>query len=53
MAKGGFKAIGALLARRGQSKRRANRTLAVAIFSTLVTIGLVALYFMQDTPEFP
>jgi len=35
------------------SKRHANWTLSVAIFSTLITVGLVALYLMQETSELP
>jgi hypothetical protein len=53
MGKSGFKTIGVLLTLRRHSKRHANWTLSIAIFSTLVTIGLFALYLMQDTPEFP
>jgi hypothetical protein len=53
MRKIGFKAVGTLLTLGRHSKRRANWTLSIAIFSTLVTIGLVALYLMQETPEFP
>ena len=49
----GFKAVRALLTLRRHSRRHANWTLSIAIFSTLVTIGLVALYLMQETPEFP
>jgi hypothetical protein len=50
MRKIGFKAVGTLLTLRRHSKRSANWTLAIAVFSTLVTIGLVALYLMQETP---
>jgi hypothetical protein len=53
MGKSGLKTARALLALRGYSKRHANWTLSIAIFSTLVTIGLVALYLMQETPELP
>jgi hypothetical protein len=53
MGKSGLKAIGVLLTLRRHSKRHANWTLSIAILSTLVTIGLFALYLMQDTPEFP
>jgi hypothetical protein len=49
----GLKAVGILLALRRHSKRRGNWTLSIAIFSTLVTIGLVALYLAQETTEFP
>ena len=53
MGKGGLKAIGALLAGRRHSTRRANWTLSIAVVSTLVTIGLFALYLMRETPELP
>jgi hypothetical protein len=53
MGKSGFKAIAALLTSRRRSKRPQNWTLTIAILSTLVTIAIVALYLMQDTPEFP
>jgi hypothetical protein len=53
MRKIGLKAVGTLLALRRHSKRHANWTLSIAVFSTLVTIGLVALYLMQETPELP
>jgi hypothetical protein len=53
MRKIGFKAFGTLLALRRHSRRHINWTLSIAVFSTLVTIGLVALYLMQETPEFP
>jgi hypothetical protein len=43
----------ALLVLKCQSKRQASWTLSIAIFSTLVTIGLVALYLMQETTELP
>jgi hypothetical protein len=48
----GLKAIAAILTAGRHSKRHANWTLAIAILSTIVTIGLIALYFMQETPEF-
>ena len=53
MRKIGFKAVGTLLTLRRHSRRHANWTLSVAVFSTLVTIGLVALYLMREAPEFP
>jgi hypothetical protein len=53
MGKSGFKAIGALLTLGRHSKRYANWTLSIAVFSTLVTIGLIVLYLMQQSPEFP
>jgi hypothetical protein len=53
MGNSGLKAITALLALKRHSKRRGNWTLSIAIFSTLVTIGLFALYLMVETPELP
>jgi hypothetical protein len=53
MGSSGRKATGVLLTLRRHAKRHATGTLSIAIFSTLVTIGLVALYLMQETPELP
>jgi hypothetical protein len=53
MGKSGLKAVRALMALGRHPKRHANWTLSVAIFSTLITIGLVALYLMQETTELP
>jgi hypothetical protein len=53
MRKIGFKAFGALLTLRRHARWHANWTLSIAVFSTLVTIGLVALYLMQETPGYP
>ena len=53
MRKIGFKAIATLLTLGRHSKRRANWTVSIAVFSTLVTIALVVLYLMQETPELP
>lgn len=53
MGKSALKAIGVLLALGRRSKQHANWTLSIAVLSTLVTIGLVALYLMRETPEFP
>jgi hypothetical protein len=44
MRKIGFKALAAILTISRHSKQHIDWTLAVAIFSTIVTIGLVALY---------
>jgi hypothetical protein len=52
MRKIGFKAFAAILTAGRHSKRPANWTLSIAIFSTIVTIGLIALYIMQETSEF-
>lgn len=53
MGKSGLKAIGALLNSRRHLKRPANWTLSIAVVSTLIAIGLLALYLMQKTPELP
>ena len=53
MGKSGLKAVRALMAVGRHPKRHASWTLSVAIFSTLITIGLVALYLMQETTELP
>ena len=53
MGKSGLKAVRALMALGRHPKRHASWTLPVAIFSTLITIGLVALYLMQETTELP
>ena len=53
MGKIGLKAVRALLTLGRHSKHHANWTLSLAIVSTLVTIGLVVLYLMQETAEFP
>jgi hypothetical protein len=42
-----FKALAAILTIRRHSKQHIDLTLAVAIFSTIVTIGLVALYIWE------
>ena len=53
MGKSGLKAVRALMALGRHPKRRTNWTLSVAIFSTLITIGLVAIYLMLETTELP
>jgi len=52
MRKIGFKALIAILTIGRHSKKHVDWTLAIAIFSTIVTVALVALYFLQDSPEF-
>ena len=47
-----FKAIAAILTAGRHSRRHVNWTLSIAIFSTIVTVGLIALYLMHETPEF-
>jgi len=51
MRKIGYKALTAILTIGRRSKKHVDWTLAIAIFSTLVTIGLVALYFMQGSAD--
>jgi hypothetical protein len=51
MRKIGLKALAAILTVGRRSKRHVDWTLAVAIFSTIVTIGLVALYVWQRGSE--
>jgi hypothetical protein len=53
MGKVGLKAVRALMTLGRRPKRHANWTLSVAVFATLITIGLVALYLMHETTEFP
>lgn len=50
MGTSGLTAVGAPLA---SSKTQASWTLSIAVLSTLVTVGLSALYLMLETPEFP
>jgi hypothetical protein len=52
MGKMGFKALTAILTIGRRSKKHVDRMLAIAIFSTIVTIALVALYFLQDRADF-
>jgi hypothetical protein len=51
MRKIGLKALAAILTVGRRSRRHIDWTLAVAIFSTVVTIGLVALYVWQGRTE--
>jgi hypothetical protein len=51
MRKTGLKALATLLIAGGRARRRINWTLWIAIVSTIVTLGLVVLYFMQQAPE--
>ena len=52
MRKIGFKALAAILTIGRRSKKHVDWTLAVAIFSTIVTVSLIALYLWQGTTEF-
>jgi hypothetical protein len=51
MRKIGLKALTAILTVGRRSKRHIDWTLAVAIFSTIVTLGLVALYVWHGRTE--
>lgn len=51
MRKIGFKALTAILTIGRRSKNHVDWTLAIAIFSTIVTIGLIALYVLQDRAD--
>ncbi|OIQ77456.1 hypothetical protein GALL_408480 [mine drainage metagenome] len=51
MRKIGFKALTAILTIGRCSKNHVDWTLAIAIFSTIVTIGLIALYVLQDRAD--
>ena len=51
MRKIGLKAMAAILTVGRRSKKHVDWTLAVAIFSTIVTIGLVALYIWQGRTD--
>ena len=48
MRKIGLKALSAVLTIGRRSKRHVDWTLVIAIFSTFVTVSLIALYILQD-----
>jgi hypothetical protein len=50
MRKTGLKALVTLLAT-GRQRGHINWTLAIAVLSSIVTIGLVVLYFMQRSAD--
>jgi hypothetical protein len=52
MRKIGFKALTAVLTIGRRSKKHIDWTLAIAIFSTIVTLCLIALYILQDRVDF-
>jgi uncharacterized membrane protein (DUF485 family) len=52
MRKIGFKALTVILTVGRRSKTHVDWTLAVAIVSTIVTVGLIALYIWQARAEF-
>ena len=47
MRKIGYKALTVILTVGRRSREHVDWTLAIAIFSTIVTIGLIALYVLQ------
>jgi hypothetical protein len=51
MRKIGFKALTAILAIGQRSRKHVDWTLAIAIFSTVVTAGVIALYFLRSGPD--
>jgi hypothetical protein len=51
MRKIGFKALTAILTIGRRSRRHVDWTLAIAIFSTIVTIGLIAVYVLQGRAD--
>jgi hypothetical protein len=51
MRKIGYKALTTILTIGRRSKGHFDWTLAIAIFSTAVTIGLVLLYVFHGTPD--
>jgi hypothetical protein len=52
MRKIGLKALTAVLTIGRHSKKHIDWTLAIAIFSTIVTLSLITLYILQDSGEF-
>ncbi|HLX14755.1 MAG TPA: hypothetical protein VKS24_06060 [Bradyrhizobium sp.] len=52
MRKIGLKALVAILTIGRRSRKHFDWTLAIAIFSTIVTVGLVALYIWQSRTAF-
>jgi hypothetical protein len=51
MRKIGFKALTAILTIGRRSKKHIDWTLAIAIISTIVTVGLITLYVLQDRAD--
>jgi hypothetical protein len=51
MRKAGFKALTAILTIGRRSKRHVDWTLLIALFSTVVTVGLVGLYILDRFSE--
>jgi hypothetical protein len=51
MRKINYKALTAILSIGRRSKKRIDWTLTIAIFSTVVTVGLVLLYVLNGKPD--
>lgn len=51
MRKIGFKALTAILTIGRRSRRHVDWTLGIALFSTIVTIGLIVLYMFQSSAD--
>jgi hypothetical protein len=52
MRKMGFKALTAILTIGRRSKEHVDWTLAIAVFSTIVTVALITFYFLQNSADF-
>ncbi len=52
MRKTGFKALATMLMIGRRSKKHIDWTMVIAVFSTIVTISLIALYVFQDSAAF-
>jgi hypothetical protein len=52
MWKVGFKALAAIFMIGRRSKKHVDWTMVIAIFSTVVTLSLIALYVFQDNADF-
>jgi hypothetical protein len=52
MRKVGFKALAAISTFGRRSKKHVDWTMVIAIFSTIVTLSLIALYVFQDSVDF-
>jgi hypothetical protein len=52
MRKAGFKALAAILMIGRRSKKHVDWTMVIAVFSTIVTLSLIALYVFQDSADF-
>jgi len=52
MRKTGFKAMATILMIGRRSKNHVDWTMVIAIFSTVVTLSLIALYVFQDSADF-